>query len=72
MESERRPRVVYMVTESVSVRLFGRLLEKSREHGYEVTVVASPGPVLEQRAAEAGVAYVGIPMAREIDIRKDV
>lgn len=66
------PRVVYIVTDSVSVSLLGRLLEHSQERGFEVAVVANPGEMLERRAAEAGVVAIGVPMARTIRPMKDL
>ncbi|MEZ4403764.1 MAG: glycosyltransferase [Kofleriaceae bacterium] len=61
----RRPRLVYLVTHPVSARLLlhGQL-GFLREAGYDVTVIASPGPDLDVVAAREGVATVPIALAR--------
>lgn len=41
-------------------------------HGFEVTVVSSPGPLLDRIAAEEGVARVAIPISREITPLRDL
>ncbi len=68
-----RPRIVYVVTHPVSARhlLKGQLGFLSGA-GFDVTVVASPGPELEQVRRREGVSVVGVPMAREISPLRDV
>lgn len=39
-----------------------------QERGHEVTIVSRPGSVLEQRAGEAGVEFLGVPMRNEFDL----
>jgi glycosyltransferase involved in cell wall biosynthesis len=41
-------------------------------HGFEVTVVSSPGPLLERLAAREGVGRVGVPISREITPLSDL
>lgn len=66
------PRLVYVVTHPVSADLLLRgQLAFMREHGFDVTVVASPGPLLDKVAAREGVRAVGVPMERAIHPRAD-
>ena len=63
----RRPRLVYVVTHPVTANLLLRgQLAFMRERGFDVTVIASPGPDLDRVAAREKVAVVGVPMARPI------
>lgn len=43
-----------------------------RESGWEVTLVSSPGALLERAGAREGVATVGLEMEREISLLKDL
>ena len=61
----RRPRLVYLVTHAVSARLLlAGQLAFMREAGFDVSVIASPGPDLDIVAAHEGVEVVPITMAR--------
>ncbi len=63
-----RPKVVYVVTEAaeqVRVLLAGQLGFVARS-GFDVTVVASPGPDLAPSAEREGVAWHAVPMRRDI------
>ena len=61
----RRPRLVYLVTHAVSARLLlAGQLGYLRAAGFDVTVIASPGPDLDVVAAREGVDVVPVPMAR--------
>lgn len=73
MSSSRRPRVMYLVTHPASARLLlvGQL-GFMREQGFDVTVVAGPGPDLDLVAARERVRVVSIPMAREISPHRDL
>jgi glycosyltransferase involved in cell wall biosynthesis len=42
-----------------------------RERGFDITVISSPGPELDDVARREGVEVIGIPIAREIDVRAD-
>ena len=61
----RRPRLAYLVTHSISARLLlAGQLAYLRDAGFDVTVIASPGPDLDVVAAREGVDVLGLPMAR--------
>lgn len=60
------PRLVYVVTDSVSTALLRQQLRAMRLRGFDVTVISSPGERLEQCAREEGVRAVPMPMARPI------
>ncbi len=68
-----RSRLVYLVTDAISAKCFlmGHL-EEMRRSGFDVTVVASPGPDLDAVARMTGVNIVGIEMRREISPLKDL
>jgi len=40
-----------------------------RERGHDVTVISRPDPVLASKCAERGVAFAGLPMRHQFDIR---
>lgn len=66
-EARERPRVVYIATVPWSViTLLRGQLRFMREHGFEVTVVCSPGEELETLAASERVEVLTAPMQREI------
>lgn len=68
----RRPRLVYVVTHPVTADLLLRgQLAFMREHGFDVTVIASPGAELERVAERERVDVVAVPMARQPDARRD-
>jgi glycosyltransferase involved in cell wall biosynthesis len=70
--SERRPRLVYVVTHPITADVFLRgQLAFMREGGFDVTVISSPGPELERAAARERVTGIGIPMTREISPGRD-
>ena len=69
----RRPRLVYLTTHPVTAALFLRgQLTFMRESGFDVTVIASPGPDLEVVREREGVDVVAVPMERANHARKDV
>ncbi|MBX3228134.1 MAG: glycosyltransferase [Labilithrix sp.] len=69
----KRPRLVYVVTHPVTAdALLRGQLAFMREQGFDVTVVASPGPELDRVALREGVRAVAVPMARPIDPARDV
>lgn len=62
----RRARLVFAVTRAETARyLLSGQLAFLRRHGFEVTVVAGPGPDLAWVAGRDGVETVAVPMARE-------
>jgi glycosyltransferase involved in cell wall biosynthesis len=68
----RRPRLVYAVTHSVTADVLLRgQLTFMREHGFDVTVIGSPGPELDRVRERERVHVVGVPMARSMDPKRD-
>lgn len=66
------PRLVFVVTVPVTANVLLRgQLAYLREHGFDVTVVSSPGPELDETARREGVRVIGVPMEREISPRSD-
>lgn len=61
-----RPRIAYVVTDSVSIDLLGDQLSYLGENGFSVWVLANPGPRLSECGKRYGVTPVGIPMVRPI------
>jgi glycosyltransferase involved in cell wall biosynthesis len=62
----RAPSIVVGVTHSQTCLVLEGRLRALREAGFHVTVVASPGALLHQAAARAGVEAAAIPMERGI------
>ena len=60
------PKLVYIVTDSVSTGLLRHQLRLMRARGFDVTVISSPGERVERCAREEGVRAVPVPMARPI------
>ena len=69
--SSARPRVVHVVTSSVTTRLMLGQLGALREAGYEVFLISNPGPELERVAAQEEITGVPVAMEREIALRQD-
>src|SRR5689334_15544817 len=71
-ERGRQPRLVYIVTHGVSADLLlhGQLAFM-RENGFDVTVVASPGPELDRVLRRERVKIVPLQMSREMDPLRD-
>ncbi len=67
-----QPRVVHIVTASMTTRLMRRQLQYLREAGFEVTIVSAPGKELEAVAQQEGVKWAAVPMEREISPLKDI
>ncbi|WP_318391124.1 glycosyltransferase family 4 protein [Microbacterium maritypicum] len=65
-------RILIGVTADVSVGLLSGLPQRLAADGWEVHVASSPGERLETLGAEQGVTVHSLPMAREIDIVRDV
>lgn len=67
-----RPRLVYVVTVPATARILLKgQLGFMRRSGYDVTVIAAPGPELETVAEREGVRTIGLPMERAIAPRQD-
>ncbi len=60
------PRVIHAVTASGTTRLMRGQLQYLRQAGFEVVVVASPGPGIDGVAAEEGVATAPVAMKRQM------
>lgn len=70
--AKERPRLVYVVTVPVTARILLRgQLSYMRQSGYDVTVIATPGPELDTVAAREGVRVIGLPMQRDIAPQQD-
>lgn len=67
----RKPRLVCVVTISMSTKFFEGQLAYLAEHGFDVTMISSPGPELKTLAAE-GIATCAIAMEREISLLRDL
>lgn len=68
----RRPRLVYLATHPVTADLLLRgQLAFMREHGFDVTVIAAPGPELDRVRDREGVQTIGVPMVRVNDAPRD-
>lgn len=67
----RKPRLVCVVTISMSTKFFEGQLAYLTDRGFDVTMISSPGPELELLAAE-GMATCAIPMEREISPLRDI
>ncbi|MHB1934960.1 MAG: glycosyltransferase family 4 protein [Acidobacteriaceae bacterium] len=67
----RKPRLVCVVTISMSTKFFEGQLAYLAEHGFDATMVSSPGHELESMARN-GVATWAIPMEREISPLRDI
>lgn len=60
-------RLVYIATHPVTAfRLMDGQLGYMRRQGFDVTVITSPGALLDRTAAREGVRSIPIPMTREI------
>jgi glycosyltransferase involved in cell wall biosynthesis len=65
-------RLVFVVTIPVTANVLLRgQLSYLREAGYDITVVSSPGPDLDEVARREGVRVLGVPMQREISPAAD-
>ncbi|MCB9594600.1 MAG: polysaccharide deacetylase family protein [Sandaracinaceae bacterium] len=68
-----RPRLVYVFAHAMSAdRLLDGQLRAMRERGYDVTVITSPDPLLDEVAEREGVQAIGLPMARAITPAQDL
>ena len=73
MAGDPRPRLLVVVTHPMSASLLMRgQLEFLVSRGFDVAVVASPGPELDEVAAREDVPVFGVPMTREISPLRDL
>lgn len=68
----RAPRLLQVVTSSVSCSLRRGQPGSLRESGFDMMIVSSPGEDLERTAGENGVRSLGIKMEREISPFQDL
>lgn len=67
------PHLVYIATDPLTAfRLMHGQLAEMRARGFQVSVVSSPGPLLDQVAIREGVQVYPLPMRREISPGADV
>lgn len=60
-------RLVYLATDGITAyRLMDGQLGYMQRRGFDVTVIAAPGPLLERAAEREGVRAIGVPMSREL------
>ena len=71
MKKPEPRRILFAVTVPYSVNLLGDIPRALSEEGWDVHVVSSPGPELEEAAAQEYGTCHGLPMAREPSIIKD-
>ena len=65
-------RIAFVVTVPVTADVLLRgQLGYLREAGFDVTVISSPGPELDETARREGVRVIAVPMEREISPRAD-
>ena len=67
-----RRRIVVGVTNAQTCLVLKGRLRALREAGFQVTLVASPGPLLAACAEAEGVEAVGIPMERDLAPLRDL
>lgn len=72
MSAADTERILIGVTADVSVGLLSGLPQKLAADGWEVHVASSPGERLEALGSEPGVTVHPLPMAREIDVARDI
>jgi glycosyltransferase involved in cell wall biosynthesis len=60
-------KLVYIATDPITVfRLMDGQLSYMRQSGFDVTVIAAPGLLLERAATREGVRAISLPMTREL------
>jgi glycosyltransferase involved in cell wall biosynthesis len=71
--AEIRPKLIYVATDPLTAfRLMEGQLADMMRRGYDVSVVTSPGPLLDKVAAREKVDVHAIPMGREMSPLRDV
>jgi glycosyltransferase involved in cell wall biosynthesis len=72
MDTPPRPRVVHVVTSDRAVTLMRGQLQFLQQHGFDVTLICSPGEWLEAVGRTQNVGIIEVPIAREIAPLKDL
>jgi glycosyltransferase involved in cell wall biosynthesis len=67
-----RPRVLHVVTSDRAVGLMRGQLQFLQQHGFDVTLICSPGQSLEAIGRAENVRITEVPIAREIAPLKDL
>jgi glycosyltransferase involved in cell wall biosynthesis len=68
-----RPHVVYAVTVATTARAFLRgQMAAVKAAGYDVTLICSPDPGLDQLAVDEGIRVVTVPMTRGFSVAQDL
>jgi len=66
-------KLVYIATDPITAfRLMDGQLGYMQSRGFDVTVIAAPGPLLERTAQREGVRAIAVPMTREMSPLADV
>lgn len=68
----RKPRVLHVVTVSLSHRLMAGQLEFLRDCGFEVAVCSSTGVELDKLSSTSGILTFEVPMKRQISLLSDL
>lgn len=66
-----KPRVLYIVTSSLSLWLLRGQARYLRERGFEVAVITSAGPQVDDFVGEEGVPVITVAMEREVAPLRD-
>lgn len=61
-----QPSIVVGITHSQTCLILGDRLRRLRQAGFRVTLISSPGELLERTAVETGVEAIAVPIARQI------
>jgi lipopolysaccharide/colanic/teichoic acid biosynthesis glycosyltransferase len=68
----RRPRILFVVTASVSCGFYRGILRYLEDKGFSTTMVSAPGKQLTEVSVSQGAASVAVPMEREIHPLNDL
>lgn len=66
------PRLVHVVTVPLTLRFLRGQLEFMEQRGFEVQVVSSPGPLLDEFREATGVPAHAVPLSRSVDPKADL
>ncbi len=72
VDEGEQPHIVIGVTHEQTCLILGDKLRALREAGFRVTLVSSPGPLLERTARSADVEFAGLAMERGISPVRDL
>jgi glycosyltransferase involved in cell wall biosynthesis len=66
------PKILFAATASISCGFYRKKLAYLRDAGFDVTIISSPGELLETLPRSEGATPIAIPMEREISPLKDL